>query len=147
MTPHNSPGAEEPPDDSDALVDATFAALCDPRRRHALYHLRERESATLDELATVLAGWLNAREDGEGVATPEDRERVRIGLHHGQLPKLSAAGFVRYDADSGEVALADLPEFVEVAIEHSLALDRERAEERDRRDRRDRSDASNRDYT
>lgn len=147
VTAHHSLGAEEPPDDADALVDTTFAALSDVRRRHALYYLRDRESATLDELATALVGWLNAREDGAAVGTPDDREHVRVGLHHGQLPKLSAAGLVRYDPDSGEVALADLPEFVEVAIDRSLALDRERAEERDRQDRRDRSDASNRDYT
>lgn len=139
MTPHRSPGAEDPPDDADALVDATFAALSDARCRHVFYYLRERESATLDELATVLAGWLNAREDGARVATPDDRERVQVGLHHGQLPNLSAAGFVRYDPDSGEVALADLPEFVEVAIDRSLAVDREREGKRDRRGRKDAS--------
>ena len=142
MTPHDAPEAEDPPDDADALVDATFAALSDPRRRHALYYLRERESAPLDELATVLAGWLNAREDGAGVATSEDRERVRVGLHHGQLPSLSAAGFVRYDPGSGEVALDELPEFVEVAIDRSLAVDRQRAGER-----RSARDASNRGHT
>ena len=137
MTSHRSPGAEEPPDDADALVDATFAALSDARRRHALYYLRERRSATLDELATVLAGWLNAHKDEARVATPDDRERVRIEHHHAQLPTLSAAGFVRYDPGSGEVALADLPEFVEIAIDRSLAVDGGREGERDRRSRRD----------
>lgn len=144
MTPPDSPESVEPPDGADALVDATFAALSDVRRRHALYYLRERESTTLDELATVLTGWLNALEDESTVATPNDRERVRVGLHHAQLPTLSAAGFVRYDPDSGEVALADLPGFVELAIDRSLALDRERPGDRDRRSPRD---PSNRDYT
>lgn len=167
MTPHDPPGAEDPPDDSEeppgdfgqpsgdseesaddtsALLDATFAALSDARRRHALYYLRDRESATLDELATVLAGWLNAREDGAGVATPDDRERVRAQLHHAQLPNLSAAGFVRYDLDSGEVALADLPEFTEAALARSLATDRQRARAK-KRDQRGWRDTSNHGYT
>ena len=157
MTPHDSPGASEPPDDSEELpqdsggspddanevVDTTFDVLSDARRRHALYYLRERESTTLDELATVLAGWLNAREDGAGVATPHDRECIRIGLHHGHLPDLSAAGFVHYEPDSGEVALADLPEFTDVAIDRSLATDRAQAGERDRRGGRDASNRRN----
>lgn len=126
MTPRHSHEADGPERGRSAEVDATFEVLSAAERRHALYYLREHEAATLDELATVVAGWLRAREDEAGVATPEDRERVRAELHHVHLPRLAAAGIVCYDLDSGEVTLRALPAFLDATIERSLATDRER---------------------
>ncbi|WP_132059568.1 DUF7344 domain-containing protein [Halorussus amylolyticus] len=111
-------------DEDAAMVDAAFGALADVERRHALYYLRVEETTTLGELATVVTGWLRAREDGASAATPEDRRRTIVGLHHTHLPMLADAGFVRYDPDSGEVALADIPDFLDTALDRALAVER-----------------------
>lgn len=110
--------------DPDA-VDAAFDALADERRRLALYYLRGRESATLDELATVVSGWQQARAPGTGRVTPDDREGVRIALHHVHLPRLADAGFVSYDADAREVTVDRIPHVLDSVLDRSLADDRE----------------------
>ena len=118
--------------DPSELADAVFRALSDEHRRCVLHYLAERESATVDELATVVTGWMRAREDAFAIATPDDREQVRATLHHVHLPLVADEGFVRYDRDAGEVALERLPPLLESILEQSLAADRtdrERPEE------------------
>lgn len=122
---------DAPDPDAAAELDAAFGVLADVHRRYALNYLRDRESATLDEVATVVAGWLGTRDDPTGVVTPRHRDSVRTALHHVHLPRLAAAGFVSYDADSGDVTLESLPEFVETVLDRSLAQQRDGVEQSD----------------
>jgi hypothetical protein len=116
--------------DSPGVADAVFRVLSDEHRRCALYYLLERESTTVEELATVVTGWMQARDDEIEIATLDDRDRVRIKLHHVHLPRIADERFVRYDYDSGAVALDDAPELLETLLERSLAHERHRNENR-----------------
>lgn len=120
----------ETPGDPEAIAvaDAVFRALSETERRYVLYYLRTRNSVTVEELATVLAGWLGARGDESGVVTPADRAQVRTKLHHVHLPRLADEGFVRYDGVSGEVELAEVPEALDAVLDLSLAHERRTAD-------------------
>jgi len=113
--------------DQSEVADAVFTVLLDEHRRCALYYLRERGSVTIEELATVVTGWVQVREDAFSVATPDDRERVRAALHHVHLPRIDEEGFVRYDRDSGQVTLAAVPPMLESVLDCSLERDRREA--------------------
>lgn len=117
-------------DDRAELADAVFRVLSHEYRRCVLYYLSERDSVTIEELATVVTGWARAREDDVEVATPDDRREVLADLHHVHLPRIADAGFVRYDHASGEVALTAVPDLLESVLDHSLAQDRREAEGR-----------------
>lgn len=106
------------------VVDAVFDAVADEDRRLALYYLRDRRSVGLDELATVVAGWRQARASATGQVTPEDRDRVLIALQHVHLPRLADAGFVRYDADAQQVTLDRAPDVLYSILERVLADER-----------------------
>ena len=114
------PGENDPTE----LADAVFRVLSDEYRRCVLYYLQERESATVDELATVLTGWTQAREDAFEIATPDGRREVEMTLHHFHLPRMDEAGFVRYEYDSGEVELGVVPDLLEAVLERTLEGDR-----------------------
>jgi hypothetical protein len=115
--------------DASAEIDAAFDALSDVHRRYALYYLQDRDSTTIDELATVLAGWLGTRDDETAVVTPEDRERLRVSLHHAHLPHLANSGLVRYDSETEAVSLEPLSETVETILDLSLEQRRERPDQ------------------
>lgn len=108
-------------------ADRMFGTLSNPTRRFALYYLHDRERATLEELATVLVGWLTAREDQTAVATPTNRRVVRVGLHHVHLPELADCGLVTYDREAGDVELESLSEAAEATLERSFAIERDRS--------------------
>lgn len=108
-------------------VDQMFQILSNAQRRFALYYLRDRKRATFEELATVLVGWLTAREDQTAVATPTNRRTVEVGLHHVHLPELVNYGLVTYDRETGDLELESLSEAVEATLERSLALERDRS--------------------
>jgi hypothetical protein len=112
--------------DASAEIDAAFDALSDVHRRYALYYLQDRDSTTIDELATVLASWLGTREDETAVVTPEDRERLRISLHHAHLPNLAESELIRYDSETEVVSIEPLPETVQAILDLSLEQQRER---------------------
>lgn len=76
-------------------LDTAFRLLSDAHVRYVLYYLSDRSSASLDELAGVVAG-LEATER-RSVATRTDHERIRIRLHHAVLPKLEENGVVEFD--------------------------------------------------
>lgn len=119
--------------DASANVDAIFGALSDVHRRYALYYLQDRGSATIDELATVLASWLGTREDETAVVTPADRERLRTELDDDHLPELADTAFIRYDPETGDVSVESLPEIVETILDISLEQQRERSNQFDTR--------------
>ncbi|WP_435175197.1 DUF7344 domain-containing protein [Halorussus sp. AFM4] len=114
----------DPPDDGSETVGEIFDVLSRPERRLLLYYLRDREAASVEELATAVAGWLQARRDPTEVVTPSERERVRASLHHVDLPRLEAAELVRRDRESGEVALDEPPQVFEDILSQALAQER-----------------------
>lgn len=81
--------------------DEVFEVLRAPERRFVLYFLLEHPTVSVDELADVVTGWEGA--GTHGMATRDDRERVRADLLHRHLPKLSGAGMVEYDRGTGTV--------------------------------------------
>ncbi len=78
---------EQRPAATPELDDLSFRVLADARRRRLLYVLLEEGETTVDEMATLLAGW--AAVDSGTMTTPTDRERIRVRLYHADLPMLS----------------------------------------------------------
>lgn len=93
--------------EADETIDTILELLADPRRRFVIASLRNRERVTLTELADVVTGWETTF--GGGVASPDERNRVRSMLHHAILPKLEDAGIVSYDRCQGDVRLITIP--------------------------------------
>lgn len=86
----------------DELPPATvFALLANERRYLAMRYLTSTVGATsVGDLADQIAL-------REGEHTRDRYERVATSLVHVHLPKLAAAGVVRYDADTDTVATLD----------------------------------------
>jgi hypothetical protein len=60
---------------------------------------------------------------------PEDRERLRIPLHHARLPDLVESGLVKCDSESEVVSIESLPETVRTILDLSLEQRRERPDQ------------------
>lgn len=116
--------AEDLPEEPPEVVGEIFDALSSRNRRYLLYYLRDRETVTIGELATALAGWEQARESGTEVVTPDDRKRILVSLHHVDLPYLEDAGFIRYDLDSKTVTFEPMSEIVDSILDESLVYER-----------------------
>ncbi|WP_440008535.1 DUF7344 domain-containing protein [Halomicrococcus sp. SG-WS-1] len=95
--------------------------LAEPRRRYALYHLRRHETATVTRLADNVAGWMNA--DRSEPLPAERHVRIYTDLHHTDVPKLSAAGLIRYDEDEERVETAEFPDVFEKLLDVTLEFD------------------------
>ena len=74
------------------------------RRRTVLNYLQETpaETASLSDLSRYV---VERRPDLD----PEDREAVRLRLHHADLPKLDAAEALDYDAEDRTIRLSGTP--------------------------------------
>lgn len=96
-----------------AVDDEVFLALSDRSRRIALYYLRWRRRADVEELADVVAGWRRA--DRRGAVSRAERDRVRAALLGQHLPILSDADLV--EVEEGTVAIEPLPEPVRRLID------------------------------
>lgn len=89
-------------------------AILHPRRRYALYYLRERSAPVeIDELADQIAVWESEGEEseraraGEGAsekARADERESVAASLRRRHVPYLAERGIVTYDSDRDRVA-------------------------------------------
>lgn len=90
--------------------DLLYRALADTRRRRLLYVLLVEGKSTVDEIATVLAGW-DATQTGT-MALPADREQIIIELDHVHLPRLVEAGLVTHVRESGVVETEPLDDAV-----------------------------------
>lgn len=113
----NDDGENGPPD---ALLDASvdddvFRALREEPRRFVLYFLLEHDSATVERLADVVTGWVDA--GTRGMATPQDRDRALTMLRHRDLPALEAAGLIDRDATGDVVSLSSLDAGVRELLE------------------------------
>jgi hypothetical protein len=101
-----------------------LGALANLYRRVVLYYLREHERASLDNLASCVAGWAAS---GVGARQTTDPETVRMSLHHVHLPKLADAGLITYDADAQRATLEPLSPTADRVL--SVALDADVGEE------------------
>ncbi|WP_324662663.1 DUF7344 domain-containing protein [Haloarcula sediminis] len=102
--------------------DELYRALSSRRRRRVLAFLLDKPECSLDELATVLAGWEST--DTGGMSTPDDRERIQLDLHHMQLPLLAESGLVVYDRAQGAVTIETLDPDVRALIRRSVEAER-----------------------
>lgn len=94
--------------EGDAPLDEIFEVLSDQQTRFALYYLADTTTATLDEVAEAVTGF--EAQASDTIATPDDKQDVRIQLYHRVLPRLDARGFVEFDADELTVTLTDSPQ-------------------------------------
>jgi hypothetical protein len=80
-------------------LDQLFRLLADRHRRYTLYYLDETDSdvVTLEEMADYVTERVETNA-GDHESRSDARRRVRVGLHHNHLPKLSATGLIDYDA-------------------------------------------------
>lgn len=98
-------GRDEEIEPASVVVDA----VKDPLRQEILLHVSDANAAvSRDALAEHLADWDSAA--GERSASDEERERMRILLHHKHLPQLADAGLVEYDQRDETVGLTDYAE-------------------------------------
>ncbi|WP_276261519.1 DUF7344 domain-containing protein [Haloglomus litoreum] len=92
--------------DQDLSPDLIFDLLSSPRRRMALYYLREHGgSSTVTELAEEIAS-LEYDIPAEELSR-QQRKRVYVSLYQTHVPKLAEAGVIEYDEDTSEVQLTD----------------------------------------
>ena len=98
--------------------DDLYRALASTQRRRTLYILLVQDATTLDNLATVLAGW-EATEAGM-MRGSGDYQRIRTELHHRDLPALEDAGLVEYDHATDTVTLEPLTDDVASLIARSV---------------------------
>ena len=86
--------------------DEVFDAVKNLRRRYVLYYLQRRGGPVeLGTLAEQVAAWENDVTVSE--VSPRQRKSVYSALHQTHLPKLEAAGVLRYDANRSIVRPTD----------------------------------------
>lgn len=107
--------------------DLVFEVLKSPRRRYALYYLRQQNRPVdLSEITEQVAAWEN-RTTTDALET-EQRKRVYISLYQTHLPKLADAGIVEYDRNRGVVELSqsarELDEYLGDRGNHAIEWDK-----------------------
>lgn len=107
--------------------DLVFEVLKSPRRRYALYYLRQQNRPVdLSEITEQVAAWEN-RTTTDALET-EQRKRVYISLYQTHLPKLADAGIVQYDRNRGVVELSrsarELDEYLGDRGNHAIEWDK-----------------------
>lgn len=101
--------------------DRFYAALASRARRRTLHHLLDQGECTVEELATVLAGWdAVGREEATTTYGRRDRELELVHVH---LPMLADADLVEYERGDVAVEPADVEPPVRDLIERSLAAE------------------------
>lgn len=92
--------------------DLVFDVLSSPRRRYVLYYLRQHgDEVELGTLSAEVAAWENEKPVEE--LTDQERKRVYVSLYQTHIPKLSDAGIVEYDQESGTVSLTGRAEEID----------------------------------
>lgn len=89
-------------------VDDVIRLFGNRHARNAVVYLHDHQTATLEELADALAA--AAASTDETIATPSDRERIRIRLYHVTLPQLDELGFVTFDSEANAVTETTIPD-------------------------------------
>lgn len=106
-------------------IDDVLEAASDSTRRTVLRELRDREVATVDELATAVAARTRDVSDGQ---VDEMRKKTSIELAHVHLPELAELGFVEFDRRTSTARYADPPRDLEAVLR--LVEELEEARER-----------------
>ncbi|ARS89141.1 response regulator [Natrarchaeobaculum aegyptiacum] len=102
--------------------DELFSVFTHSSRRTVLFHLRQHQAATLEELVDVLA--VTSVEEWDA----EDRTRMRTELYHRHLPLLEERGLLTHDRAAEVVESADPPgevgEWLDLAVRQQLRSER-----------------------
>ena len=106
-------------------IDDVLEAVSDATRRAVLRELRDREVATVEELATAVADRTRETPDGPAEEAPE---KTSIELAHVHLPELAEHGFVEFDRRTSTARYGEPPRDLEAV----LRLVEELEEARDR---------------
>lgn len=91
-------------------VDDVFRLLASSTARSTIVYCHQQPRPTLEELADVVAG-VTASAEGS-IASPVDRDRIRIRLYHETLPRLEDMGLLAFDRESGTVTETSIPESI-----------------------------------
>lgn len=89
-------------------VDDVIRLLGEPTARTALVYCYDQRTPTLEELADAVAGAAACAD--ETIATPADRDRIRIRLYHSILPRLNDLEFVAVDYEANTVTETTIPD-------------------------------------
>lgn len=96
--------------------DEVYDVLSNHRRRYALHYLKRNGArADLGTLSERVAAWENEIELEE--VSSDQRKRVYSSLQRYHLPKMDDVDLVDYDRRSGEVALTDRAEDLDLYME------------------------------
>ncbi|WP_222919034.1 hypothetical protein [Natrinema sp. SYSU A 869] len=98
----------------DVPVDHVIRLLGKYHARNAIVTLHDHQTVTVDELADVLVA--AAASSDETIATPSDRDRIRIRLYHVILPQLDELGFISFDSETNTVTETSIPGAVTAAL-------------------------------
>ncbi|AFO58220.1 hypothetical protein [Natrinema sp. J7-2] len=98
----------------DVPIDDVIRLLGTFHARNALIYLSDHSTVTVDELADVLAA--AAASTDETIATPSDRDRIRLRLYHAVLPRLADLEFITFDTETNTVTETSIPDAVTAAL-------------------------------
>ncbi|WP_226482928.1 DUF7344 domain-containing protein [Natrinema amylolyticum] len=98
----------------DVPVDDVIRLFGNVHARNALVYLHDHPTVAVDELADVLAA--AAASSDETIATPSDRDRIRIRLYHVILPQLAELEFITFDSETNTVTETSIPDAVTTAL-------------------------------
>ena len=104
-------------------LDEFHQLLSSAPRRRVLYYLQEHPETPLEELSDVVAGWKAVEENA--VIGPRERNRIRVSLHHTDVPRLADSGVVEYDRENREVTLDPLPDQLSRILHDSREYEQE----------------------
>jgi hypothetical protein len=102
-------------------VDTVLDLLQEDTRRYALYYLDSQDAPVrVEELAEAVAEMESDSETVEEAAVAA----YEVELRHGDLPKVTEAEFVEYDAEAGVVRLTGEPPTFEAILSVAEVLER-----------------------
>ncbi|MDJ1430539.1 hypothetical protein [Halostagnicola sp. A-GB9-2] len=100
-------------------IDSVFDILQERDRRYVLYFLLEHDRVTVQDIANVVTGWVNA--NSSEMADKDDRDAIATDLRHRHLPVLIESSLVDYDRSTESVSLAPCPEPIRAIIERACS--------------------------
>ena len=105
-----------------SALSAVCQCLSHRRRRVVLYYLRDRGTATVEELARHIVAYESDRPPDE--IDESELTRVETELHHVHLPKLVDALIAEYDARSNTVRYSDPPGELKTFLDFAERIER-----------------------
>lgn len=102
---------------------AVFDVLASAHARYVLYYLAVESTASLEELASVVAGLEAMLSDS--LASVEDHRRAKMNLVHAVLPKLEELGCLEFDRDEDVIIRLEIPAMVRevLGLDADLSVD------------------------